>query len=226
MGACFPGAAHVTRHRVLIVEDHPIVGAGLTALINATSDLCVCGLVETAEHALEAIATMQPDLAVVDLRLKGYGGLDFIRDLKRQGPGLPILVLSMYDETLYAERVMRAGAQGYIMKEAAMDELMAAIRRVLDGGVYLSERVGATILKNLARGTGTPTGLGRLTNRELDVLHLLGQGYNTRQTATLLCVSVKTVEAHRSNLMKKLHLRHATDLVRYAAHWVANPDSC
>ena len=215
------------RRRVLIVDGHPVVRAGLAELIAAEPDLMICGLAEDARHALKAATTSSPDLAVVDLTLQGSSGLELIKDLQSHVPAVPILVLSMHDETLYAERVLRAGALGYIMKEEAMDDVLVAIRQVLRGEVYLSERMTPRMLHMLVKGPAE-TGdmpLARLTDRELEVLHFLGQGLSTRKIATALHLSVKTVEARRTHIMKKLHLEDATALIRYAALWVLRPDA-
>ncbi len=213
--------------RVLLVDDHPVVREGLAGLINAEPDLRICGMAQDARQALEAVTTSSPELVVVDLMLRGSSGFDLIKDLVRQVPGLPLLILSIHDETLYAERVLRAGALGYVMKDEAMDTVLIAIRQVLRGEVYLSPRMLPRILRTLVKGPADTDAmpLRSLTDRELEVLQFLGQGYTTRQIADTLHVSVKTVEAHRAHIMEKLHLEGAPALIRYAAHWVPRADA-
>lgn len=207
--------------RVLIVDDHPIVRQGLAQMINQEADLCVCGEAEDVQHALEAMATLQPDLALVDLSLKGSSGLELIRSMRVQQPTLPVLVVSMYDEALYVERALRAGARGYIMKHEATDTMMHAIRRVLQGEIYVSEKMmtqllGRFVLDTPATGASP---LERLSNRELEVFRLIGEGHGTRQIADTLRVSIKTVESHRAHIKEKLQLSDTGALVRYAMQW-------
>ena len=207
--------------RILIVDDYPIVRQGLAQLINQETDLHVCGEAEDAAHAMERVAALCPDLVVVDISLKDSSGLDLIKTLHSRDPKLPILVLSMHDETLYAERVLRAGARGYVMKQEATTQVLEAIRQVFRGEISLSGRMVGRLLKTMAYGreTGGETPLARLSDRELEVFRLLGQGHRTRQVAEVLHLSVKTVETHRAHLMEKLHLAHATELIRYATQW-------
>ena len=209
------------RRQLLIVGNHPVVRQGLAQLINQEADLQVCGEAADATQAQEAVAVLRPDLVVLDLTMPGSGALDLIKILRSQTPGLPILVLSMHEETLYAERVLRIGARGYIMKQEAVDQVLEAIRCVLGGEIYVSQRMMSKLLQTVAGPfpVAEDMPLARLSNRELDVLRLLGQGYRTRQIAQALHLSVKTVETHRANIMKKLQLEHATELVRYAVHW-------
>lgn len=218
--------ARTVPHRVFLVEDHPIVRQGLAQLINQEGDLEVCGEAETPKQALEVVGALHPDLAIVDLALKSSSGLDLIKTFRAQMPALPVLVLSMYDEDLYAERALRAGALGYVMKQEATETLLEAIRSVLQGEVYVSRKLATRMVQNLATATsGTGTNrLRRLSDRELEVLRFVGEGYTTRQIAEALYLSVKTVETHRAHLMDKLQLANATELMRYAMSWVNYPE--
>jgi DNA-binding NarL/FixJ family response regulator len=206
--------------RVLIVDDHPIVRQGLARLINDESDLSVCAEADTMKGALEQIGATHPDIAVVDLSLGRESGLELIKDIRVRHPKLPVLVLSMHDETLYADRVIRAGAMGYIMKDEASDRVANAIRQVLAGQVFLSETLSSTLLKRIARrdGTSDRSPVERLTDRELQVLRLIGKGLGTRQVAEQLHISVKTIENHRERIKEKLEVTTSTELVRMAVH--------
>lgn len=207
--------------RILVVDDHPIVRLGLRQMIAAEPDLSVCYEAETAEAALQAIERNKCDLAIVDLSLGTMGGLELIRRLHEVVPGLPVLVLSMHDEALFAERALRAGARGYIMKKEAIGGLIGAIRHVLAGRIYVSEPMSQLVLGQLAGGTQAPGGrLGGLTDRELEVFELIGRGLGTADIAKRLRVSTKTVETYRANIKAKLGLRKANELVRYASSWV------
>jgi len=210
------------RTRVFIVDDHPIVRQGLTQMINQEADLMVCGEAEDAQNALQAVAELHPDLVLVDLSLKEGSGLDLIRTLRTRQTMLPVLVVSMHDETLYVERALRAGARGYIMKHEATDIMMNAIRRVLRGEIYVSDKMLTKLLGRFvldAPNTSTST-LERLSNRELEVFRLIGEGHTTRHVAVVLHVSIKTVESHRAHIKEKLQLNDTTELVRYAMQWV------
>jgi DNA-binding NarL/FixJ family response regulator len=212
------------KHRVLIVDDHPIVRHGLTQLIDAEPDLKVCGEAQSDREARAAIRELQPDVMIVDVSLAQGDGIDLVREVRAQRPDMPMLVLSMHDETIYAERLIAAGASGYIMKEAAYDQLLTALRRVLGGGRYLSEAMEK--LLNAKGEDGAPTSaatdpLGRLSNRELQVLSLIGRGMSSRQAAESLNVSVKTVESHRQSLKRKLNLATNAQLLQYSVKWFA-----
>ncbi len=211
----------VGRYRVLLVDDHPIVRGGLAQLIQLEGNLTVCGEAADAAQALDAVMTLHPDLAVIDLSLQKSSGLDLIKELQVQAPDLPLLVLSMHDETLFAERVLRAGARGYIMKHEAREKVIAAIQKVLRGELYFSEHMTTALLQTLAKGTANAedTPLARLTDRELEVFHFISQGYSMRQIAEALNRSVKTVEAHRKHIIEKLSLDSAAQLTRYALRW-------
>jgi len=213
--------------RVLLVEDQAVVRLGVTQLIAQQPDLAVCAQVEDAPEAIEAIATSSPDIAVVDLTLKTSDGLELVKNLRAQYPKLPVLVLSGHSESIYAELSLRAGAKGYVMKNEPLSNILTAIRRVLSGGVYLSEMMTA---KMLQQQTGHQTAidtspLQRLTDRERQVLHLIGQWQSTRQIASTLHLSIKTVEHYREKIKEKLNLASASELVQYAVRWTQSPAS-
>jgi DNA-binding NarL/FixJ family response regulator len=210
------------KKRLLLVDDHPIVLHGLGQLVRAEPDLDVCGEAGSAAEGLKAIAKLKPDLVVVDLTLPDKHGLEFIKDVQAMHPGMLVLVLSMHDEELYAERILRAGARGYVMKETAADTLIKAARRVLGGGIYLSDRMAGQMLE-LVAGQGkqaSASPLDRLTDRELEVLQLIGQGRVTRHIAEQLHISARTVEAHRNHIKEKLQIEDGAALVRYAVRWM------
>jgi DNA-binding NarL/FixJ family response regulator len=205
-------------HRIMLVDDHPVLRQGLVQLINTEPDLSVCGQYEDAAQAFAALPALCPDLAIIDLSLKGSSGLELVKNSRACFPKLRILVLSMHDESLYAERVLRAGATGYIMKQEASEKVLEAIRQVLGGGVYLSEKMGAKLMHQLIGGkaAGRGSSLEQLSDRELEVFGLIGQGKSTRQIAEHLCLSVKTIESHRAHIKEKLHLKDANELVHTA----------
>ena len=214
-----------TQRRVLIVDDHPIVRQGLRRMIEAEADLVVCGEVQTEREARAAIRALAPDVVIVDISLAQGDGLELVRDVHAQQPELPMLVLSMHDELIFGERLLAAGASGYIMKEAAFEQLLTALRRVLGGGRYLSDAMEK--LLNAKREAGPPAAgttdpIGRLSNRELQVLSLIGRGMSSRQAAESLNVSVKTVESHRQSLKRKLHLATNAQLLQYSVQWFAS----
>lgn len=210
--------------RVLIVDDHPIVRQGLRRVMDNEEDLIVCGEAETVRDARAAIKELSPDVMIADISLKQGDGIELVRDVRAHHPQLPILVLSMHDETIYAERMLAAGANGYIMKQAASDQFLTALRRVLDGGIYVSEAVGNNMIQKFAAG-GTYVSanpIDRLSNRELQILHMIGKGMSTRETAQSLNLSVKTVESHRQRIKRKLNLTTGTQLVQYAVNWFSS----
>jgi len=208
--------------RILLVDDHPLVLTGLAQVINSQADLTVCAEASTPAATLSAVAEHQPDLVVLDLRLKEGDGLELIKILKGQFPDLRILVLSQFDEAVYAERVLRAGAQGYLMKDQATGELLNAIRTVLDGEVYLNRTMASRLLQKRFTGQTRPRAgrVEKLSDRELEVLMLLGAGMSTRRIARQLGLSVKTIETYREHLKDKLNLPDATELVHFATNWV------
>lgn len=210
-----------TKRRILIVDDHPMMREGLAQLIDHEMDLCVAAQADTAGQAVQAVSAALPDLALVDISLPDKNGLELIKDLQTLHPQLPILVVSMHDETLYAERVLRAGGRGYIMKQEGGKKLMEAIRQVLRGQIYVSEKMSAKILEIFSgrRSQTVKSAVESLSDREFEVFQLIGQGQGTRQIAQHLHLSIKTVEVHRANIKRKLELESATDLVRYAVRW-------
>jgi len=207
--------------RVLIVDDHPIVRQGLRRVMENEDDLSVCGEAETARDARIAIKELTPDVMIADISLKQGDGIELVRDVRAHYPTLPILVLSMHDETIYAERMLSAGANGYIMKQAASEQFLLALRRVLDGNIYVSEAVGNNMIQKFASGGAyvSANPIDRLSNRELQILHMIGKGMSTRETALSLNLSIKTVESHRQRIKRKLNLNTGTQLVQYAVNW-------
>src|SRR6266478_68455 len=191
--------------RILIVDDHPMMRQGLGLLIDHEPDLVTCGEADTARQALNLIATHKPDLVLADISLPDKSGLELIKDIKALHPKLPVLVVSKQDETLYAERVLRAGGGGYIMKQEGGKKLMEAIRQVLNGQIYVSEKISAKILEGFSgrRPEAAHSPVARLSDREFEVFQLIGQGLGTRQIAAHLHLSVKTVEVHRANMKRK-----------------------
>jgi DNA-binding NarL/FixJ family response regulator len=204
--------------RILIVDDHPIMRQGLITLLEGEDDLEVCGEAEDVPQALEAIENSHPDFAIVDISLKGRSGMELLKDLQQYHPKLQVMVLSMYDESLYAERALRCGARGYVMKQEAMDKVLAAIRRILAGDLYISEKLSSTMMQRLldksSPGSGSP--LKQLTDREIEVFQRIGQGRSLREIAEELCLSAKTIETHREHLKAKLGLQSSGELLRYA----------
>lgn len=211
-----------TKAKVLIVDDHPIVRQGLTQLLNGEADLVVCGEAETARRAMAAITELDPDLAIVDITLQGTNGIELIKNIVAQWPELPILVLSMHDESLYAERALRAGAKGYVMKQEATEKLTGALRRILNGQIYVSEKLADKMMRKAIDGKSVhdASPVSALSDRELEVLQLIGQGQGTRQIAEDLNLSVKTIESHRAHIKEKLNLKTAPEMVRFAVQWV------
>jgi DNA-binding NarL/FixJ family response regulator len=210
------------KRSILLVDDHPIVLEGLKQLIDQQPDLRVCGELSDGRAAVATVERLNPDLAIVDLSLKGLNGLDVIKSLKAERPELPVLALSMHDEMLYAERALRAGASGYVMKQEATKNLLGAVRRILDGGIYLSDNVTAKLLHRVAntKSAGNASVLETLSDRELEVFQLIGDGASTRRIAEMLKLSVKTIESHRENIKRKLNLQDATELVQAAVTWM------
>ena len=210
------------RHRILILDDHPIMRQGLAQLLAHEPDLQVCGEANEAREALESIPKTLPDLLLADLSLPGRSGLELIKDLQLHYPNLKVLVLSMHDESLYAERVLRAGGRGYVMKQEGGRKLLEAIRKVLDGHISVSEKIAGKILEIFSgrRQQAASSPVELLSDRELEVFQLIGQGLSTQTIATRLSVSVKTVEVHRVNIKSKLQLATLPELVHQAVRWV------
>jgi DNA-binding NarL/FixJ family response regulator len=214
------------KSKILIVDDHAIVREGIAQLINTEDDLMVCGEAENAHKALEAIGALQPDIAVVDISLTSMNGIELIKNIKVQYPKLPVLVLSMHDESLYAERALRAGAKGYIMKQEATEKVRAAIRQVLNGQIYVSEKISSKMLHQLAGGpVEGASPVERMSDRELEVFQLIGQGLGTRQIAEKLHLSIKTIESYREHIKEKMYFKNGTELVQQAVQWVERRNS-
>ena len=208
------------KKRIVIVDDHPMMRVGLAQLIEHEADLLVDAQAESAAQALRIIEKSVPDLLLVDISLPDKGGLELIKDVNTLHPTLPILVISMHDEALYAERVLRAGGRGYIMKQEGGMKLMQAIRQVISGRIYVSEKISAKILETFSgHRTDSQSPVEQLSDREFEVFQLLGQGRGTRDIADHLHISIKTVEVHRANIRKKLDLGSGGELVRYAIRW-------
>jgi DNA-binding NarL/FixJ family response regulator len=206
--------------KVLLVDDHPLVREWLTNLINEEPDFEVCAQVGSAREALDLIGKLSPRVAIVDISLDGGSGLELIKDIKAQHPKVDVLVLSMHDETLYAERAMRAGASGYIMKREATGRVLDALRAVLAGGLFFSNAVNALLAQKLVQGTGNkPTMIEALSDRELEVFQLLGRGCNTRQISEQMKVSFKTVQAYCARIKEKLNLANINELIFHAVRW-------
>lgn len=209
------------KSKVLVVDDHPIVRQGLALLINREPDLAVCGEAEDAQTALQSVPTIKPDILVVDISLNGPDGLDLLKDIRIRYPEMPVLILSMHDESIYAERALRAGAQGYIMKQEATEKVLVALRRILSREIYVSERISNRMLQRYigSQSSGRPSSISDLTDRELEVFRLIGEGHSTRQIAEELHISVKTVESYQAHIKEKLSLRSARELVQHAIQW-------
>ncbi|MEN6587942.1 MAG: response regulator transcription factor [Sulfuricella sp.] len=207
--------------RVLIVDDHPIVRQGIAQLINQEADLTTCCEAGSAQEALDLMVNDTPDILLVDISLDGVSGIELVKMLKSRHPKTPALVISMHDESLYAERALRAGARGYIMKQEATEKVLTAIRQVLQGNIYLSERMQGKILQRVLNGDDSGLSpIDLLSDRELEVFRLIGHGFATSDIARELNRSVKTVETHRAHLKDKLSLKNAAELTRYAVQWI------
>ena len=209
-------------NKILIVDDHPLMRKGLALALNAEIDLTVCGQVANAEEALGALEELDPDLAIVDISLPGMSGLELIKHMQALRPEMRTLVVSRHDEALYAERAIRAGARGYVMKLEAGEMIVKAVRRVLGGGIYVSEEINGRLLRGLAAGRPkmAESPLELLSDRELEVFELTGRGRGTREIAERLYLSVKTVESYRARIKDKLNLKTAAELMQHAVQWV------
>ena len=221
-GSSSNGAGKSAAKRILLIDDHPIMRHGLAQLIRAAEELEVCGEAGSAREGLERALALKPDVVIVDLTLPDKSGLELLKDIHAMLPGMQCLVLSMHDESLYAERVLRSGARGYIMKETAAENLISAIRKVLSGGLYLSDSLAAKMLEQAALGRPKLPGGGvdALTDRELEVLEAIGSGKATKIIAEQLKISARTVEAHRAHIKEKLNITDGPGLVRYAVQWM------
>jgi DNA-binding NarL/FixJ family response regulator len=211
-----------TKKRVIIVDDHPMLRERLVQVVNHEEDLEACSEAEDSTQAMEAILRETPDLVIVDITLKDSSGLELIKQIREHSATLPILVLSMHEESLYAERVLRAGGNGYITKHEHPKEVIAAIRRILAGGIYVSETMASVFLKGMlrSRGRSSPRSVERLTDRELAVLEMIGQGRTTRQIATTLKLGTPTIDTYRDRIKEKMNLQNAAELLHFAIRWV------
>jgi DNA-binding NarL/FixJ family response regulator len=213
---------NLTRNRILVVDDHAVLREGLVAQINGEPDLLVCGEAEDARNALALVEALKPDLVLADITLPGRNGIELIRDIRAIERGVPVLVLSMHDASVFAERVLRAGGRGYISKQETGRQLIAAIRRVLHGQIYLAEDVSSRLLGNLSGQRSAPkfSPVELLTDRELEVFTLIGQARETKEITRRLGMSAKTVEAHRASIKRKLSLKTGPELTRHAVLWI------
>ena len=213
------------RKRVLVVDDHPVVREGLALLINRDENLIVSLQAENASAAMQAIAASNPDMVILDISLGGVDGVTLTRDISAHYPDIAILVLSMHDESLFAERALRAGARGYIMKNESSQKIMEAVHRVLSGEIYLSERMSAKLLGKFLhiRAANQDPYLSSLTDRELEIFQLIGIGHSTREIAETLHLSTKTIETHRAHIIEKLGLRNSKEVFQQAFRWTNSP---
>lgn len=221
MSSVMPG---IEKRRVFVVDDHPIVRQGLALLINQQPDLTVCGEAEDVHSALQKIASSKPDIVIVDISLNGPDGIELLKSVRARDTLLPVLILSMHDESIYAERALRAGANGYIMKQEATETVLAALRRIINHEIYVSEAVAKKMLRRYISGSATAaqSPLAELSDRELEVFRLIGEGHSTRRIAEELHLSVKTVESYQAHIKEKLSLRSARELVQHAIQWAIN----
>jgi len=206
------------------VDDHPLMRQGVAQLINAQPDMVVCGEAEDAPSAMKGMEESQPDAAIIDISLRGANGIELIKNLKALYKFLPILVLSMHDEAVYAQRILRAGALGYVMKQDAAEKVVIALRRIMSGEIYVNEKVGSQMLHQAltGRGKADTSPIDRLSDRELEVIQKIGEGRPTRDIAQDLKVSVKTIESHRAHIKEKIGLKNASELVKFSVQWVEN----
>lgn len=211
-----------SKRRILLVDDHPLVREWLTTLINQQPDLAVCGEAEDAPHALQAIEQLRPDAAVIDITLASGSGIELIKDIRYSSPDVAIVVLSMHDEALYAERALRAGARGYVTKRQTTKKVVAAIRTVLEGGVFVSETFAASMAEKLVAGrrVGGATPVADFSDREMEVFEMLARGMETRHIAESLKISIKTVQVYCARIKEKLGLKTANELLREAVRWL------
>jgi DNA-binding NarL/FixJ family response regulator len=217
-------SSEAARKRILLVDDHPIFRHGLEDLLKKQADLTVCGHADSAPDALTEMRRLNPDLAIVDVSINGTNGIELVKQMKAELPKLPILVLSMHDESIYALRALKAGALGYVMKAEALQQVIYAVRRVLEGHIFVSPRFGEKLIFKAVHGgeSGSPVDL--LSDRELEVLVMLGKGHNTKSIADELHLSVKTIETHRAHIKEKLGFADASEMVRFAVDWVTHQE--
>jgi DNA-binding NarL/FixJ family response regulator len=212
--------------RILIVDDHPIVREGLAQTVNSEADMEVCGQADDAPIAISLVKQLKPDVAIVDISLKGTSGLDLIKDIGNQWPRVQVLVLSLHDETIYAERCLRAGARGYLMKAEPGVKVLEAIRRIRDGRVYLSQQMSERLLDRLGENRSEMVGVDSLSDRELEVFRLLGEGYSAADIGARLHLSPKTIETYREHIKRKLNIETAAEVLQYAIRWAKSEDKC
>jgi DNA-binding NarL/FixJ family response regulator len=219
-----PKMAKNQKIKILVVDDHAIIRQGLRRLIEHEPDFTVCGEAEDGHSALDLISKTKPDLAIIDIGLQGMNGIDLIKNIKTRNPKLLILIISMYDETVYAERALRAGAKGYLMKKESAENVIPAVRKILDGKLYLSQTVSEKILSKMADAKSAPhtSPLDVLSDRELEVFQLIGKGFKTSQIAHQLNLGIKTVESYKEQIKTKLQMEHASELTQYAIQWTHN----
>lgn len=208
--------------RIMIVDDHPIIRQGMAMLINREPDMQACCEAEQIEQAIEANRACPHDIVILDMSLDGFSGLELLRRLKFEFPELPVLMLSMHDEAIYAEPALRAGAQGYLMKQVATEGLLQAIRQVLKGELYVSDQLSTRMLKKMMSGAKNDSPVGDLTPSELEVLHLVGMGLGTSEIAEKLARSIKTIESHKANIKRKLKLESGNQLTLFAINLVSS----
>ncbi len=222
VGNAAAAVAPAVRRKVLIVDDHPITRQGIRLLIDQQPDFVVCGEADNGAAAIELAAKLKPDLAIVDITLRTANGIEVTKNLRAHSPSLLILIVSMHDEELFAERALRAGAKGYLMKHEASDQIVNALRRIVGGEIFVSERVQAKMLSRIinSRTGEVVSPVDSLSDREMEVFQLLGNGYSTRQIAERLNLSVKTIDSYREHLKLKLNLESGAELIRYAIQWV------
>jgi DNA-binding NarL/FixJ family response regulator len=218
---------HPAKKRIMVVDDHPIVRQGLALLINREPDLVVCGEAQEAMGAMHVLSSSRPDVLIVDISLSGPDGIDLLKNIRTTHPTLPVLILSMHDESVYAERALRAGANGYIMKQEATENVLVAVRRILSGEIYVSARIANQMLRHYITGSGTlrDSSIADLSDRELEVFRLIGEGHGTRQIAEKLHLSVKTVESYQAHIKEKRSLRSSRELMQRAIQWNMNEKS-
>lgn len=208
--------------RIYIVDDHPLVRHGLSQIVANEADMEICGEAEDSPAAIRGVGEANPDAIIVDISLKGANGLELIKNLKAIHEDIPILVFSMHDETIYAQRALRAGAKAYVMKKESPSKVVDAIRKIIQGEIYVSPSVADQVLHQIVNGPGnvSTSPVDRLTDRELEVVQLIGRGLSSREVAESLHLSVKTIESHRAHVKEKLGLRNATELVQFSVQWV------
>jgi DNA-binding NarL/FixJ family response regulator len=212
--------------QVLIVDDHPVVRDGLVTIVNHERDMNVCGQADDAYQALKAVAELKPDIVVTDISLKSSDGIELTKNIKTRWPGLPVIIFSVHDESIYAERALRAGAQAYMMKETVSENIIKAIRTVLSGEIFVSDKILKKFLHNIAgdKGGAAQTPIEHLSDRELEIFRLIGEGLKASQIAKQLHLSIKTIETYRTRIKEKLGLVNASELLQYSIRWAKSQD--